>query len=56
VAAFIGNPSFDLIFSVDTEHRSQCLGLLVDECTVVKGTAMFATTGATPAPPTVGTE
>jgi hypothetical protein len=28
--------------TVDTEHRSQCLGLLVEECTIVKGTAMFA--------------
>lgn len=27
--------------SVDTEHRSQCLGLLVEECTIVKGTAML---------------
>lgn len=27
--------------SVDIEHRSQCLGLLVEECTIVKGTAML---------------
>ena len=34
--------SFLANVSVDTERRSQCLGLLIEECTIVKGAAMFA--------------
>jgi hypothetical protein len=37
--------------TVDTEHRSQCLGFIIEECTIVKGTAMHAVPTSTPAYP-----
>jgi hypothetical protein len=45
--------SFLANVTVDTEHRSQCLGLLVEECTIVKGTAMFALPAVAPTVPAV---